>query len=164
MTGQLALLAFVGDLVIAIDVAAIVQLRHATDIAARRLDRNLFAVELDDETIPGWDVGELLGLGACDAAWAIVSLPSVGGGRRFGVRVGRCTAVQKLPACHPIPPSLFRARAGAIAAAFASAQIAELMNAPSGVVLDLSRLLTASELGAGERLRTRREAGLDRVT
>lgn len=164
MTGPLAVLALVGDLVIAIDAAAVVQLRLATDIAARRIDRTLFAVELDDETIPGWDVGELLGLGPCDTSWVIVSLPSVDGGRRFGVRIGRCAAVQNLPACHPIPPSLFRARAGAIAAGFAGAQIAELMSAPSGVVLDLSRLLTAGELGAGERLRTRREDGLDRVT
>lgn len=164
MTGQLALLAFVGDLVIAIDATAIVQLRLATDVAARRVDRNLFSVELDDETIPGWDVGELLGLGTCDAAWAIVSVPSVSGGQWFGVRIGRCSAVQKLPVCHPIPPSLFGARAGAIAAAFAGPQIAELMSAPSGVVLDLSRLVTAGELGAGERLRRRTEAGLDRVT
>jgi hypothetical protein len=164
MTGQLALLALVGDLVIAIDAAAVVQLRLATDIAARRVDRNLFAVELDAETIPGWDVGERLGLGTWDTAWGIVSLPSVDGGRRFGVRIGRCAAVQKLPVCHPIPSSLFRARAGAIAAAFAGPQIAELMSAPSGVVLDLSRLLTAGELGAGERLRRRREAGIDRVT
>src|ERR1700733_13721637 len=134
MTGQLALLAFAGDLVIAIDAAAIVLLRLATDIAARRIDRSLFAIELDNETIPGWDIGELLGLGACDAAWVIASLPSVDGGRRFGIRIGRCTAVHKLPVCHPIPPSLFRARAGAIAAAFAGAQIAELMSAPSGVV------------------------------
>jgi hypothetical protein len=114
--------------------------------------------------VEGWDVGELLGVGTCDTAWGIVSLPSVDGGRRFGVRIGRCAAVQKLPVCHPIPSSLFRARAGAIAAAFAGPQIAELMSAPSGVVLDLSRLLTAGELGAGERLRRRREAGIDRVT
>jgi len=164
MTGQLALLAFVGDLVIAIDVAAVVQLRLATDVAARRVDRSLFAVELDDETIPGWAAGELLGVGACDTAWVIASLASVDGGRRFGVRIGRCMAVQRLPVCHAIPPSLFRARGGAIAAAFAGTQIAELTSAPSGVVLDLSRLVTAGELGAGQRLRTRREGGLDRVT
>jgi hypothetical protein len=164
VTGQLALLAFVGDLVIAIDASAVASLRHTVDVAARRVEHNLYAIELDDETIPGWDLGELFELGACDASWVIVKLPAVHDGRRFGLRVGRCTAVQRLPVCHAIPPSLFRARAGAIAAGFSSPEITEQMAAPSGVVLDLSQLLSAHELSVGARLRLRTEAILDRVT
>jgi len=163
-TGALALLAQIGDLVIAIDAAEIALLRHISDLAARRVEHNLYAIELDDEIVPGWDAGELLGLGACDASWVIASLPAVYGGRRFGLRVGRCIAVHKLPACEPIPPSLFRARAGAISAGFATQLIAAPLEAPSGVVLDLSRLLGPGELAVGARLRAQREAVLDRVT
>jgi len=164
MTGQLALLALVGDLVVALDAAAIAQLRRAADLAARRVEPAVFALELDGETVPGWDAGELLGLGACDASWVIVRLAAIHDGRRFGLRLGRCVAVQRLPACHAIPPSLFAARAGAIAAAFSTAELAAQLVAPSGIVIDLARLLTPAELALGARLRVRSEVAFERVS
>lgn len=153
---RLALLAVCGDLVIAIEADVIHQIRRAEETKARMVDRSLWVLEQDDGDIAGWDLGELLGLGPSEDAWVIVTLSN---GIRVGLRIGRCLTVQPLPVCRSIPRSIFVARAGAIAAGFAAAGIAELEGYPSGVVIDVSQLLTEAELALARKLtREGREA------
>lgn len=146
---RLALLAVCGDLVIAIEASVIHQIRRAEETKARLVDRSLWVLEQEDEDVAGWDLGELLGLGSSEDAWVIVTLPN---GVRVGLRIGRCVTVQPLPICRSIPRSIFVSRAGAIAAGFSATGISELEGFPSGVVIDISQLLTESELALARKL------------
>lgn len=117
---------------------------------------------LDDELagalVPGWDLGDLLGVEAVPSAWAIVELP--GSGRLVGLRLGRCVTVQSLPVCRAIPRGIFASRPRAIAAGFSTAEIPELSAHVSGVVLDLSGVLGDGELGFLAKVGEVREAAL----
>lgn len=146
---RLALLAMCGDLVIAIEADVIFQIRRAEETKARMVDRAMSVIELDGQEIVGWDLGELLGLGASADAWVIVTLPD---SSRIGLRIGRCLTVQPLPVCRAVPRTIFVSRAGAITAGFSASGIAELEGYPSGVVIDTGRLLTESELVLARKL------------
>jgi len=153
---RLALLAMCGDLVIAIEADVIHQIRRAEETKARLVDRGMWVLELEDQEIAGWDLGELLGLGATADAWVIVTLPDA---TRVGLRVGRCVTVQPLPVCRAVPRTIFVARTGAITAGFSAVGIAELEGYPSGVVIDVGRLLAEAELALARKLtREGREA------
>ena len=160
ISARLALLALCGDLVVAIDAMSIREIRRVAETEARRVDRNLYAVDLDVRTVPGWDLGELLQLGPCSNAWVIADIPRRSSTRTIGLRVGRCISVCKLPRCSPIPPSVFTGRRGALAAGFSTHTIPEVQGVPSGLVLDLAQLLTRAELDAGGRLERAKEHGV----
>jgi hypothetical protein len=160
---RLALFALCGDLVVAIDVMAIREIRAAEDIAVRPARHGGLILELASEHggahVPGWDLGELLGIEAAPGAWVIVELP--GSGRRVGLGLGRCVTVQPLPVCRSIPRGIFASRSHAIAAGFSTAAIPELSAHVSGVVLDLSGVLGDGELDALARIEEGREAALE---
>jgi hypothetical protein len=147
---RLSLLALCGDLVVAIDAMSIRGIRRVEETAVRAGIRGMSVLELEGELgrelVPGWDLGELLGIAAEPSAWVIVDVPELP--RRVGFRLGRCVTVQSLPVCRAIPAGIFTSRPCAIAAAFSTAAIPELMRYVSGVVIDLSRLLGDSELAA----------------
>lgn len=149
---MLSLLAKLGELVIAIDATQIYQIHHTADLPARQLEGNLYALEIDQQTIPGWDLGELFAYGAQEKAWVVVDARLGSATRRFGLRVGACVTVRKVPPTKPLPRKLYPARPGAIAGAFATEGIGELADTPSGVVLDLAHLLTPVELETGARV------------
>jgi hypothetical protein len=147
---QLALFALCGDLVVAIDAMSIREVRPVEDTAVRAAGHGVSLLDLEggvaSEPVPGWDLGELLGVDAAPSAWAIVELP--GSRRRVGLRLGRCVTVQSLPVCRAIPRGIFASRPHAIAAGFSTAAIPELREYVSGVVIDLSGVLGDGELGA----------------
>jgi len=149
-TGQLALLALCGDLVVAIEAMSIHAIRQVAETTARSVGDGLAVIELDGARVPGWDLCELLGLGAGNHAWVVVDLPGLRG--RVGFRVGRCVMVHPLPSCRTIPRGIFTARGDAVAAGFSVAAIPELAEHVSGVVLDLARLLTERERGLTARI------------
>lgn len=156
-SGRLALLALCGDLVIAIDAMSIREIRRVAETTARAAERGMSVLELDGELVPGWDIGELLGLETAPSAWVIVDLPAAH--RPVAFRVGRCVMVQPLPRCRALPPGVFTSRAQAMAAAFSTAAIPELSGHVSGVVMELSGLLGDGELASMSRIRKeRREA------
>jgi hypothetical protein len=174
---QLALFALCGDLVVAVDAMSIREVRPVEDTAVRArngglvLDLERRSREDQDDKgkrealdgdlaggVPGWDLGELLGIEAAPSAWVIVELP--GSGRRVGLRIGRCVTVQALPVCRAIPRGIFASRPRAIAAGFSTAAIPELSEHISGVVLDLAGVLGAGELGALANAEEGREAAL----
>ena len=158
---RLALIGLCGDLVVAIDVMSIREIRPVEDTAARPAD-GAWLLDLDGERprapVPGWDLGDLLGIEAAPSAWAIVELP--GSGQLVGLRLGRCVTVQSLPVCRAIPRGIFTNRAHAIAAGFSTAEIPELSAHVSGVVLDLAGVLGDDELGAVPSVAEEREAAL----
>ncbi len=158
----LSLLGMVGELVVAIPAPRVFQIRRAVDTATRRLESNLYALDLDDETLPGWDLGDLLGLGLCNNAWVIIEAPHVRAAK-FGLRMGRCIAVRDVAEARALPEGIFGARRGALAAGFAAKPITELDGYPSGVVLALEKLFTAAELEAGARV-TKRGSGREAAT
>lgn len=149
---SLSLLAKIGELVVAIDATQIYQIHHTADLPARQLESNLYSLELDQQSIPGWDLGELFAYGPSNKAWIVVDVRVGSTMRRFGLRVGACITVRELPPIKPLPKKLHPLRSGAIAAAFSTDGIAELAEAPSGVVIDLARLLTPVELDSGVRI------------
>ena len=151
-TDKLSLLAKVGELVVAIDATQVFQIHSATDLPARQLEPNLHAIELPTQTIPAWDLGELFAYGASTKAWVIVDAKVGSSPRRFGLRVGACLTVRKLSAVHALPQKLFATRPGAMAGAFSTSSMPEIEGAPSGVVLDLAKLLTEPELAAADRV------------
>jgi hypothetical protein len=156
--GKLALLAMVGDLVIAIDASQVFQIRRAVETATRRIESNLYAIDLDGHTVPGWDTGELFGTGNATEAWVIIEVPIDPRIARFGLRVGRCISVQRLPPTLPLPRGLFGVRPSAVTGAFVLPVPEDSTGAPpSGVVLDPRGLLTAGEIAAGVRVGQRRE-------
>jgi hypothetical protein len=152
MTEQLALLTHVGELMVAIDAAKVLLIRRVAETEARRVERNLYAVDLEARTVPGWDLGELLGLGSCSSAWVIAEIPRRSSRQTIGLRVGRCISVRTLPRCSRLPASVITARRGALAAGFSTRTIPEVQGVPWGLVLELARLLTRAELDAGARL------------
>lgn len=154
---RLALLCVTGELLVAVLAHEVFQIRRAPEVATRRIENNLYAIDLEDSTIPGWDLGDLLKLGSSNDAWVICEPQLDRGVRRFGLRVGRCMAVLKLPPCAPVPVGVFGARQRALPYAFATSTLTEIQNWPSGVVVDLAQLLGAGELEAGKRLVSRRE-------
>jgi hypothetical protein len=160
---RLALFALCGDLVVAVDVMAILEIRTVEDTALRSAGHGRMLVELGEPggaPVPGWDLGELLGIEAAPTAWAIVELP--GSGRRIALRLGRCVTVQALPVCRSIPRGIFTSRPDAIAAGFSTAAIPELSTHVSGVVLDLWGVLRGVELDGPARLEEGgREAALE---
>jgi hypothetical protein len=153
VSSRLALLALCGDLVIAIEAMSIREIRRVADTAARALGAGMWALELDGdrELVPGWDLGQLLGIATTPSAWVIVEL--AGSPRPVGFRLGRCVTVQSLPVCRAIPRGIFTSRPHAIAAAFSTAGIPDLTDHVSGVVIDLSQLLGTDELAAMAKLR-----------
>lgn len=149
----LSLLAKVGELVVAIDATQIYQIHHIADLPARQLESNLYALELDQQSIPGWDLGELFASRSDDPkAWVIVDARAGSTTRRFGLRVGACITVRKLPEVKAFPKKLYAARPGALAGAFSTEGMSELPDAPSGAVVDLAYLLTPVEIEAGIRV------------
>jgi hypothetical protein len=153
LSGGLALLALCGDLVIAIDAMSIYEIRRTEHTTARAIQYDMLGLDLEGQLVPGWDLGELLGIGPCAHAWAIVDLP--GGGRRVGFRIGRCFMVQPLPVCRAISPGILLGAVGrldAIVAGFSVASIPELAGYVSGVVIDLARVLSDHELAALAKL------------
>jgi hypothetical protein len=148
---RLALLALCGDLVIAIDVMWVREVRRAAETSSRKVDRAMSMLELDGEGVPGWDLGELFGIVASPSTWVIVELPGLQ--RPVGLRVGRCVTVQSLPVCRALPRTIFSSRPRALAAAFSTAAIPGLEDHVSGVVLDLSRVLGETELASLAKLR-----------
>lgn len=149
----------VGELVVAIDAASVSRALRTSDVSARRVEGGLHALELEREAVPAWDLGELLGLGVMTQSWLVIERELGKARRRFGLRVGRCVSVRTLPPTVPIPAGIFAARGGALAAAFSTAGVDELDGYPSGVVLDLRRLLSAPELEAGLRLHKVKDEG-----
>lgn len=154
---RLALFALLGDLLVAVPANEVFQIRRAAETATRRIDSNLFAIDLDDLTVPGWDLGDLFKLGQCTDAWVIVEPQQSRGLPRFGLRVGRCITVQRLPKSLQIPVGAMAHRRRSLGWAFASTGINELATWPSGAVIDLGQLLSAAELEAGKRVLSRRE-------
>jgi hypothetical protein len=153
---RLALLVTVGDLVVALDALRIVSIRRAAETAMRKVDANLFVLDLEPYHVPGWDLGELLALGPCSTAWVIIEQTHAARSYQIALRVGRCIAVRKLPETRRIPNNAFGARRGALAAAFTTAGIPEVPDAPTGVLIDLAHLLTSVELDTGIRACTSR--------
>lgn len=163
-TGQLALLLTIGELVVAIEANEVFQIRRAAEVATRHIEANLYAIDLDDQTLPGWDAGMLFGAAPCKDAWVILDTDIHHRVRTFALRVGRCFAVRKLPTCLPIPSGVFTTRVGAISAAFSTASLPEVQHVPSGGLLALRHLLTAAELDAGARLIERTGGARDATT
>jgi hypothetical protein len=157
-TGRLSLLAGCNDLVIAIAVDHVHQIFRAAEVSTRPVEKTMYAVDLDTGTIPGWDLGELLEMPPCTAAWVVLDVRIGTSPRRFGLRVGRCIAVQPLPPCYPLPRAIFTARRGALAAGFSTQPLAEFAEFPSGVVIDSARLWTPAEIEAGAKLSPKRTA------
>lgn len=156
-TDRLALLCATGELLVAVLAHEVFQIRRAAEVATRRIDSNLFALDLEDGVIPGWDLGDLFKLGTTNDAWVICEPQVDRGIQRFGLRVGRCIAVLRLPPCSSLPIGAFASRQRALPHAFTTSTLAEIQAWPSGVVLDLAQLLGAAELEAGKRLVSRRE-------
>jgi hypothetical protein len=148
----LSLLAKIGELVVAIDATQIYQIHHTADLPARQVEANLFSLELEQHSVPGWDLGELFAYGASDKAWIVVDARLGSNTRRFGLRVGACITVRRLPAVKLLPKRLYDARPGAISGAFSTEGISELPDSPSGVVIDLAHLLTPIEHESGLRI------------
>jgi hypothetical protein len=148
----LSLLAKVGELVVAIDATQIYQIHHTADLPARQLESNLYSLELDQRSLPGWDLGDLFAYGPSSKAWIIVDARLGNATRRFGLRVGACITVRKVPPLKALPRKLYAARPGSIVGAFSTEGISELPDAPSGVLVDLANLLTPVELEAGLRV------------
>lgn len=146
----LALLALCGDLVVAIDAMSILEIRRVEETIDRAVSRGMSMLELGGELVPGWDLGELLGIEASASVWLIVELP--GPHRRVGFRLGRCVTVQPLPVCRALPRGIFIRRPHAIAAGFSTAAIPELADHVSGVVVELARVLGDGELAAMAKL------------
>ena len=151
-TGSLALLAMCGDLIVAIEAVSIYRIHSALDVVAREDASGGWCVEIDGESVAGWDLGAVLGMPGCTAAWVILEWRGSGHGR-IALRVGRCVSVRVLPVCVPIPRSIFMSRSDAIVAAFSAGDVEELAGHPSGVVVDVQALLSAAELEAGARRR-----------
>lgn len=153
---RLSLLAKVGELVVAFDATQVFQIHMVADLSARQIETNLWAIDLDRQTIPGWDLGELFQYGAMNKSWVLVDAVFRGAEgtttRRLGLRVGACITVRKLPDVKKLPGKMYPGRPGAISGAFAAGAIEELGGSPSGVVLDLAYLLAPHELEAGGRV------------
>lgn len=162
-SARLALLALCGDLVVAIDAMAIREIRRVAESTARAVDGGMSVLALAGDSVPGWDLGELLGIAAAPFAWVIVDLPGVdllAPPRPVGFRVGQCVMVQPLPVCRALPCGIFTSRSHAIVAGFSTAAIPELAGHVSGVVVDLARVLGDRELASMANLR---KAGHDAI-
>ena len=158
MTDRLALVALVDNLIVAIDAAQVFQIRRAAELMSRQVDQNLYALELDHQRIPGWDLGNLFKLGTCTNAWVIMDVELDKRNQRIALRVGRCIAVIRLPKCYALPPGVLASRTGAVSSAFSTTKLVEVAEiGPAGVVLDATRLLAASELEAASRVGARTE-------
>lgn len=142
-SGRLALLALCGELVIAIDAMAVLEIRRVAETTVRVEPGGLIVLEHAGALARGWDLAQLLGLGTSSAAWVITAIPGLA--RPVGFRVGRCVLVQPLPTCRPIPRGLFTARADTLVAGFSTAGVPELADRVSGVVVDLARVLDDHE-------------------
>jgi hypothetical protein len=161
-SGQLALLALCGDLVIAIDAMAIREIRRTAETVTRPMAHGVTGLELDAGLVPGSDLGDLLGLGTQTTAWVVVDLSGVA--RPLAFRIGRCFMVEPLPVCRAIPRGIFAGtgRSDAIVAGFSVATLPGLAGHVSGVVVDLARVLTERELASIAALaQDEREAALD---
>lgn len=153
LTGRLALVALCGDLVIAIDAMSLYEIRRVEDTTTRAIQYDMLGLDLDGQLVPGWDLGQLLGIAPCANVWAIVDLPGVG--RRVGFRIGRCFNVQPLPVCRAMDRGVLLGAVGrvdAVVAGFSVAAIPELAGYVSGVVIDLARVLSDHELAALAKL------------
>ncbi|HEY4175807.1 MAG TPA: hypothetical protein VGM90_03200 [Kofleriaceae bacterium] len=148
----LSLLAKCGELLVALDATQVFQIHASADLPARQMETNLWSIELDRQTIPGWDLGQLFSYGQSTKAWVLVDAKFGGATRRFGLRVDHCVTVRKLPTVRPLPSKLYTARPGALAGAFSTEGIDELAGTPTGVLVDLAKLLAPAELEAGGRI------------
>lgn len=154
-TAGLALYATCGDLVVAFGIEDVVRVHLAETVTARLVDPTalLHAANIDDERLPAWDLGALLGLRRPTSARAwIVLTTGAQGGRLFAVSCDRSLTVRPVRVDLPLAATLFTSRAGAVRGAFATASLTEESElAPTGVLLAASALLSPDEQRAAAK-------------
>jgi hypothetical protein len=147
-SGKLALIASVGDLLIAIEASRIVEIRPSTEVEIRGTTGNQ-EIRNGSDFIPARSVLTLCGRNESSvvAAWVITMIRSTNQpkGTPVALGVGRCIAVHLLPECIALP-DIFAQRPGAIAAAFATDSFPDIVDYPSGLVIDPQAILTLDEI------------------
>jgi hypothetical protein len=111
-------------------------------------------VEVAGDSYAAWDLGDLFGLAPLASAWVLLAVPYEGGRLPIALRTGPCLVVQKVRPELSLPVAAFRARGRAFLGAFdAAAVVADKLDVGTfGVVIDPSRLLTATELASSAAL------------
>jgi len=108
------------------------------------------------------DLGTLLELPPLASAYAVLHVPHAGGVVPIALSTGTCLVVREVAVEAPLPQGLFKARADAVRGAFvADSSRGFAGGVLYGLVLDLPKLWTPTELDAAARLlakRARRQA------
>lgn len=144
-TAKLALLGVSANLVVAIEAAYIFQIRRGEETPTRAGPGKMFVLDVEGSAVAGWNLSEMIGVITPLTMWVLIDHPTIG--HRFALGLSRCTVVQALPSCMPLPQGLFAARGGAMAAGFLTESIQELAGYPTGVVIDVANILSAEEHG-----------------
>lgn len=151
-TAELCVLTEVGGVPLAVPTRAIDRLVAAADatLLPNRSEKALHpallgTLQLDDERYAAWDLGSLLKLPSEELAWVLLRVELPDGELWLAFRLGRCSAVKKIPIDARLPPALFHRRGPAFTGAFALPEAhAEL--SPVGLVCEPAALLEEPEL------------------
>jgi hypothetical protein len=123
----------------------------ADSSAQRQLDGR-HVVEADRQRFAAWDLGEMLGMPALHAAWLLMGVPHGGVHLPLALRIGPCLLVGRIPASRSLPIGIFRQRAHALAACFATEGMGpRAAFSVAGLLLDPAALFTSDELERSRR-------------
>ena len=142
----LALLVRCNDLLFAVPIDDVDRIVSVEDVRVQRAGELVTVTVAGEEPCPGWDLGALLGrMAEKRATWLLVHPELQSKRRRYALACDRSIAVRPITGVTRLPPTLFKARPGAIDGVFRS-PLTE--GAPNGFRLDAQRLLGPAELAA----------------
>jgi hypothetical protein len=140
--GELFVVVACHDLVCAVATRWIARLLLIDEVEAPGAD----VVLVGGRRWAAWDLGRMLGLPPLDHAWVLLNVPHAGAELPIALRTGPCLTVQPIAAFTALPEGLFRARRGALPAAFPASEIKGRTDALFGLCFDPARAWTSTEL------------------
>jgi len=106
-------------------------------------------VAIGEQRYAACNLGTLLGVAPFNAAWALMRVKHKGNDLHLALHTGACQIVQPLSQGVTLPGGIFRARSGAISAAFPTSLLKGREQSPDvGLWLDPERLWHSVELDA----------------
>ena len=148
--GELAVVVACHSFLVALPARNVVRLalpEEATD-AVRSTDESPFlgTIRAADRLCAAWDLGQMLELAPLTNAWAVLDVGHRGTNVSIALRTGVCALVVEVQREASLPGRIFRSRARAFPAAFATASFANAQQALFGLWTDPAHLFTDDEL------------------
>ena len=148
--GELAVIVACHSFLVALPARSVVRLALPDEVTDAILNAGdtpfLGTVRAGDRLCAAWDLGQMLELAPLTNAWAVLDVDHDGTKVSIALRTGVCALVVEIRAEASLPGRIFRSRARAFPAAFATESFDPTQLALFGLWTDPAHLFTSDEL------------------